>query len=319
MARIPLLALVIACLAVPSLGAAAESGDASQTARLRITNGCDEAISIFYNIGDGGGSFSGTAPANPTVLAAEGDFIDYAIPDIGLAATRFWPGYDCNADGVCSIGSSGGPGLACSSDGCAPPVDSKFEGTFGCLPSVNPDDCQKNPSGPGNLTTEDNWDTSMVDGYTLPYQVEVKGTCGTGPENGVIDCTGLKWSDCPTDEDLSDNGTYPSLTDVDLVLTDPGTSDTAGCYSPCSKLTMNNWGNSPTWQPSDPQAAPYCCAGTYGTSSACNAGPVPSTTYVQTIHKDCPQTYAYAYDDGVGLWTCQAGQAVYEVTFYCPQ
>ncbi|MEM7587738.1 MAG: thaumatin family protein, partial [Acidobacteriota bacterium] len=291
----------------------------TQTARLRITNGCDQALSIFYTIGSGGGSFDGQAPANPTVLAATGDYIDYAIPDKGLAATRFWPGYGCNAQGVCDIGSSGGPGLPCDADGCAPPVDSKFEGTFGCLPSVTPADCQKNPSGPGNLTTDDNWDTSMVDGYTLPYKVEVKGSCSTGPENGVIDCTNLEWSDCPTDEDLSNNGTYPSLADEDLVLTEPDTSTTAGCYSPCSKLTMNNWGNSPIWTPDDSQAAPYCCAGSYGTSSACNAGPAPNTQYVKTIHNDCPQTYGFAYDDGVGLWKCEAGKALYEVTFYCPQ
>lgn len=29
------------------------------------------------------------------------------------------------------MGESGGPGLPCPSQGCAPPIDSKFEATFG--------------------------------------------------------------------------------------------------------------------------------------------------------------------------------------------
>jgi hypothetical protein len=47
-------------------------------------------------------------------------------------------------------------------------------------------------------------------------------------------------------------------------------------------------------------------------------GPVASTGYTDLVHTQCPQTYAYAYDDGSGLFSCPAGVR-YEVTFYAPQ
>lgn len=299
-----------------------------QTARLRITNGCDQPIWVFYQVGSGGGTL--VAP-NQRKLAKKGDFIDYAIPDAGLAGTRFWPGMGCDATGNnCRIGQSGGPGsegFTCPANfGCAPPVDSKFEGTFGCLPSVTPANCQINPAKPSEtLPQTDGWDTSMVDGFTLPYQVKVKGTCPGGPKNNAIDCSALALSLCPTREDLSTNGQYPALKSENLELVDPGAQKPVrpiGCYSPCSKLTDGQWQSVPnppfsgtTYLPTDPQAKMYCCPG--NRVDACRQGPVVSTGYVKLIHSKCPQTYAYAYDDLNGNFSCPAGTR-YEVTFFCP-
>jgi len=284
---------------------------ADTTNRLRITSDCDQPLWIFHTVGSGGGTLN--APAK-VELKKKGDHYDYAIPNKGLASTRFWPGAECDANGDnCKIGSSGGPGLSCPDKGCAPPVDSKFEGTFGCLSSLSQSDCQTNPSAPSTkLTREDNWDTSMVDGFTLPYKVTVAGSCPGGPNNATIDCSDLKWSECPTADVI--NGTA-----TDLTLKDLGTGkETVGCYSPCSKLTMNNWGNSPTYTPDSTEAAYYCCGGI--SSADCQAGPGASTQYVKNIHKYCPQTYAYAYDDGTGLFKCPAAAStVYTVTFSCPQ
>ena len=49
------------------------------------------------------------------------------------------------------------------------------------------------------------------------------------------------------------------------------------------------------------------------------AGPADRTKYRNMVHSHC-DTYAYAYDDGVGLSSCPAAtNLVYEVTFYCPR
>lgn len=295
---------------------------ASQPTRLRISNGCSQPIWMFSLVGSGGGTL--TDPNQ--ILLNPNDYHDYNIPDEGLAATRFWPGMNCDGSGNnCQIGASGGPPpFTCPANiGCGPPVDSKFEGTFGCLYS-DPSQCQNNPSGSGPLSTQDYWDTSMVDGYTLPYRVQVTGNCPTGPTNGVIDCSKLTLDLCPTNIDLSTNGQFPSLSNESLVLDYPNTNTVVGCYSPCSKLTMGNWQSIPdppfngtTYNPSDAQAEYYCCPTPPISVDQCRGGPGGSNAYVNLIHDYCPQTYAYAYDDTTGNWQCPAG-VQYEVIFYCP-
>lgn len=296
-------------------------GTSSQPTRLRIVNGCSQPLWIFYQSGFQGGTM--TAP-HQQQLAANAHY-DYPIPDQGIAGTRFWPGYGCDATGNnCSIGQSGGPasqGFTCPAWGCAPPIDSKFEGTFGCLASVDAGSCLPNPSDPQHrpLPATDGWDTSMVDGFTLPYRVKVSGQCGRGPLNNTIDCTNLPMSVCPTTENISTNGAYPALASVNLRMTAPGDAGVqqAGCYSDCSRLTMNQW-NGMNYGPGSPQAVSYCCPTPPMSPAQCRLGPVATGGYTALVHRYCPQVYAYAYDDGTGNWTCNAGTK-YEVTFYCPQ
>jgi hypothetical protein len=275
---------------------------------------------IFYQKGFQGG----TMAAPHQLLLAPNASYDYPIPDRGIAGTRFWPGYGCDATGNnCAIGQSGGPadqGFVCPSNGCAPPIDSKFEGTFGCLPTVAAGNCLPNPSDPTRrpLPATDGWDTSMVDGFTLPYRVIVHGNCGRGPLNNTIDCSRLPMSVCPTAENISTAGQFPTLSSVNLRLlsADAGAA-IEGCYSDCSRLTKPQRGGM-DFSPSDPQALMYCCPTPPITSPQCSLGPVAATGYTRLIHQYCPQVYAYAYDDGTGNWTCDAGTQ-YEVTFYCPQ
>mmetsp|Transcript_29312 Transcript_29312/g.63574 ORF Transcript_29312/g.63574 Transcript_29312/m.63574 type:complete len:125 (+) Transcript_29312:325-699(+) len=106
---------------------------------------------------------------------------------------------------------------------------------------------------------------------------------------------------------------------VDLRVRNPKSGDVAGCYSPCGKLTFQNWNNTmaANHTPGDDVAKDYCCPTPPESPDACRAGPVPKTEFVNLVHKKCPGVYGYSYDDGMGLTTCTAGTK-YEVTFYCP-
>ena len=63
--------------------------------------------------------------------------------------------------------------------------------------------------------------------------------------------------------------------------------------------------------------SPNCCSGSYSLPAACP----PSGVAFYSFYKDnCPNAYAYAYDEGSGtaLWTCDSGlRADYTLTF-CP-
>lgn len=295
---------------------------ATQPTRLRIISACNQPMWIFWQSGHNGG----TMPIpHRQLLTPQNPYIDYPIPNEGIAGTRFWPGMGCDENGNnCTIGQSGGPadqGFSCPPWGCAPPIDSKFEGTFGCLPSIPQDQCLVNPSDPQGrrLPNTDGWDTSNVDGFTLPYSVRVNGNCSRGPQNNRIDCSSLSVNSCPAMEDLSNGDQFPPLRYTDLRLFAPidGGHSLAGCYSDCGRLTYNQWGGM-NYRPNDPQAQMFCCPTPPISPAACSAGPVANTEYTQLIHQQCPQVYAYAYDDGTGNWTCDAGTK-YTVTFYCPR
>jgi len=272
--------------------------------RLRIVNMCDK--DPLWITG-----FSVAVPifSQDPKLAA-GESLVVPIPDEGLSSTRFWAKWGCDDSGqACKIGQSGGPGESCGPLGCAPPIDSKFEATFGCMPGTK--DCAHNPSLPSEaLGPIDWWDVSQVDGWTLPYRVDVYGECAAPT---TIDCSSLALSSCPRSEFLgSGYGTQS------LHVVDPDDSDVSvGCYSPCGKLTFSQWGQGFPNTPDSKAAQDYCCPTPPIDPSACSSGPVISTEYVKAVHSLCPSVYAYAYDDGVGLSQCPAGTG-YKVTFYCP-
>ncbi len=291
----------------PRAGADSDPSSASRV-RLRIKNGCSKDAMWIANF-----AFQ-TAYFPQDLKLAAGESHDFAIPDAGLAATRFWAKWGCDdSGGGCAIGSSGGPGESCPDSGCAPPLDSKFEATFGCMPGTK--DCAHNPSSPSEpLAATDWWDVSQVDGWTLPYKVEVVGKCDGAP--AAIDCSELALSQCPVAEDLGLSSGKETLQ-----LMDPsgsrGVGGAVGCYSPCGKLTYAQWGQGHGFATDSAQARDYCCPTPPITPSACSSGPVIKTQYVEAVHRLCPKVYAYAYDDGVGLAQCPAGVR-YDVTFFCP-
>lgn len=300
--------------------------------RLKIINGCGNPMWVQWLTGPGI-QFTG---ANRKKLDALGSYVEYDIPDKGLPSMRFWPGFGCDANGQnCRVGASGGPadlGFTCPPGGCAPPIDSKFEASFGCIPGVGDGDCAKNPSAPTQtLGRGDWWNSSFVDGYTTPMKVVVRGSCPVGPQpapvfgpggppGGVIDCSSIRVSDCPTTENLSTNGQFPALSSVNLIATNPTTGAQGGCYSPGSKLTFSHWANGfTTYLADSPQAKMYSCPTPPVSSPDCSAGPASKTKYHNMVHSHCA-TYTYPYDDGIGLSSCPSSSDVsYEVTFYCPQ
>jgi hypothetical protein len=282
------------------------------TNRLTIVNACpSETIWIAHlaNINTGPG------PQNKRIDPMASFSFTEADVD-GLGGSRYWAKMGCDNDGNnCKLGGSGGPAQSCSTttpdySSCAPPVDTKFEATWGYAGKP----C--NAAVPSEMAGCDSVDVSLVDGWTLPFKFEVKSGKCTAAEQTVseIDCSGLTLDNCPTDEDLGEAAAGP----VSLQAISPHTGKPAGCYGPCLKLTDPKWNNAVAQgRKRDDQAVfPYCCTTPPMTSETCNAGPIVDSKYVKAVHSKCPGVYSFAYDDGMGLMRCTYGE--YQMTFYCP-
>jgi len=286
---------------------------AAKPDRLRIVNGCEsEALWIAHMAAGSMG------PDLQDIKIEPLDFHDFQTPD-GLSATRYWPKMGCDAEGNnCGIGDSGGPGEGCVRRGggwddysqCAPPVDTKFEASFG----QNGQPC--NPQTPGGVEMKgcDYVDISLVDGFTLPVKLEIYGDCKDSRNGGVvdkIDCTGLSLDACPTGEDLRAAGT------LDLQAVHPQTGRVSGCYSPCMRLLDTKWANQEQAMAEDAHVAPYCCPTPPVSPEACRAGPVTRTQFLQVVQEKCPGAYGYAYDDKNGLLRCSS-DTQYVLIYFCP-
>ncbi|CAE7220749.1 TLP1 [Symbiodinium sp. CCMP2592] len=279
--------------------------------RLVVHNGCDKE-DVW--IGHMAGTTTGPDPQN--VKIPPGGSYNFTTPD-GQTSTRYWPKFGCDADGnKCVIGDSGGPQQICRSDGCSPPVDTKFEATFGVSGL---------PCSPLEGMREGcDWvDISLVDGYTVPFKFEIHGSCWDADGHLMnasaksVDCSRLSVDDCPKDETFHTFDSAGNAT-VDLQVRHPAASTAAGCYSPCSKLTLNQWASFSTTQYNmDVFSREYCCPTPPVSPAACRAGSVKWSKYVGAIHHMCPGVYGYSYDDGMGLVTCQA-TSTYFFTVGCP-
>lgn len=226
----------------------------------------------------------------------------------GLVATRFWPKMGCDGNGShCELGESGGPGEGCvvrlpgkpdDYKQCNPPFDTKFEATF----------------APPDAPTRDTIDMSIVDGYTLPFKLDVSvGSCVVADSQKPfvgMDCSGLSLSKCPEAEILGGQS-------VNLRAINPKTGTFSGCYAPCQKLIDDKWNQNGSFSPDSAQAGPYCCAGAFASPGACNAGPILQSEYMKVKNEACPVAYGYPYDDKVATIICDPSTK-YTVTFYCP-
>mmetsp|Transcript_7917 Transcript_7917/g.18367 ORF Transcript_7917/g.18367 Transcript_7917/m.18367 type:complete len:533 (-) Transcript_7917:68-1666(-) len=280
--------------------------------RLRIKNVCsEEAVWIAHMAG------VGTGPDPPNVKIEPHTSYDFSTPD-NLASTRYWPKFRCEEDGnECLIGDSGGPKQRCRPEGCSPPVDTKFEATFGIAGrSCDP------LRGQGEGC---DWvDISLVDGYTAPFNFEIHGKCYNAAgqlmnsSQKKLDCSKLSIDDCPQAEIFRKSGANGTANVTrGLAVQHPDHPQTAGCYSPCSKLTLKQWATAGL-ESEDIDIMEYCCPTPPVSPSQCRAGTVKSSRYVAAVHEMCPGVYGYSYDDGMGLITCEA-TATYTLDVGCPR
>jgi len=305
----------------------------AQTADLRIINSCKDTLWFEGRYGGQGAPIPGQSTT--ALRALPGSYVDYTIPATGLGGTRFWAKYGCDANGRnCLIGDQmqywPNPPGGCPAGGCTPPVDSLFEATWGCKPG--------SACNAQNPTT---WfDTSQVDGWTIPYKLTTVGDTskcdcvGTKCGFSGVDASRLSMDRCPRGEDVTNGGAYASsinsngktvaLNNIDLRIISNG--KVLGCMSPCKKL---NW--SPPYglgQSEDSGATMWMCCPTPNpnncspaqgciTPLACRNGPIEKTKFVAAVHDMAPGVYSYSYDDGVGLHACPAGVTKYTMEF-CP-
>ncbi|PVG04005.1 thaumatin-like protein [Serendipita vermifera] len=137
------------------------------------------------------------------------------------------------------------------------------------------------------LSASDNldwYDVSLVDGYNLPMRITSTQGCAV--------------ADCPVD--LGPNCPAPLKGPYD------SSGFPVGCRSACEANLSGNPANSPN-----------CCSGSYSTPATC---PSSGVKYYSYFKNNCPNSYAYAYDEssGTALFTCPASKrADYTVTF-CP-
>ncbi|KAJ3492257.1 hypothetical protein NLI96_g154 [Meripilus lineatus] len=129
---------------------------------------------------------------------------------------------------------------------------------------------------------KDFYDVSLVDGYNLPMSITNNKGCHK--------------ADCPVD--LGPN--------CPAALKGPYDSSgfPVGCKSAC--LVDSN-----------PTNSANCCSGSHNTPATC---PASGVQYYSYFKNNCPNSYAYAYDEssGTALWTCPtSSNADYTVTF-CP-
>ncbi|OSD00277.1 thaumatin-like protein [Trametes coccinea BRFM310] len=128
------------------------------------------------------------------------------------------------------------------------------------------------------LGAQDSYDVSLVDGYNLPVRISNNQGCHV--------------ADCPVD--LGPNCPAPLKGPFD------STGFPVGCKSACEAGL------------GDPVNNPNCCTGIYNNPSTCTPSGVEYYSYFKS---NCPNAYAYAYDDPTSLFHCS--NADYTITF-CP-
>jgi len=277
-------------------------------------------------------TFSGFPPIQK--ISASQKYV-YNIPT-KLFAARWWVKTGCNTEGMdCEFGNSVTYNV---SVGAQPPLETKFEGTF------------------GNGGT-DYFDVSLVDGFSVPFTLELTGDTKGASLDEKIDCSSLSPENCPTETTLGDGGL-----DLKYFGDVENKTNPLACFSPCKKLNYSTGsigqglglperGNTKTFCMCCPgpilgescdnaqgiQYCPFqnnqcqgidkavyeklvseglscrmdnycgCCCTCASTDISLNPYPIVNTDYVQYCHKNCP-VYAWAYDDFIGTITVPTGQ-----------
>ncbi|KAJ7194828.1 thaumatin-like protein [Mycena pura] len=136
-----------------------------------------------------------------------------------------------------------------------------------------------------NAGGTDFYDVSLVDGYNLPMRIDNNVGCG------VPSCPVDLGPNCPA----ALKGPFDS------------TGFPVGCKSACTVDALNgNTANSPN-----------CCTGSHNTAATCPPSGVTDYSYFKS---NCPNSYAYAFDEssGTALWTCGASANAHFTITFCP-
>ncbi|KAI0725936.1 thaumatin-like protein [Fomitopsis betulina] len=131
---------------------------------------------------------------------------------------------------------------------------------------------------------QDFYDVSLVDGFNAPLAIT----------NNV----GCHVASCPVD--------------LDAICPDAlkGPTNSSGAVLGCKSACDANIGG-------DSSDSPNCCSGSYGTAAMC---PSSGVDYYSFFKGNCPDAYAYAYDEssGTALWTCDASKNPDYTLTFCP-
>ncbi|KAJ6589741.1 thaumatin [Mycena capillaripes] len=136
-----------------------------------------------------------------------------------------------------------------------------------------------------NFNDNVDWlDVSLVDGYNLPMRIDNNVGCA------IPSCPVDLGPNCPA----AQKGPFDS------------TGFPVGCKSACTVDALAGHTDN----------SPNCCTGIHGTQQTC---PSSGVTNYQYFKGNCPNAYAFAYDEpsGTALWTCSNKNAAYTITF-CP-
>ena len=280
----------------------------------------------------------------------------FCVPDRGAPSGNFsffmgCPGNDPFADQGCNIGAVAGD-LAS--------VNTLFEPTFGCKPNTvdcafNAADsgstypnCQATPNSTncGPLSSNDYFDVSAVDGYTMAMTVEVVPNStvdGASCSSSLIDASMLDLASCPS-EDATTLYPWPVSGAAISLLTVNGSINQA-CVAPYKWLGSGSFGNPTNPSPSmDSTCGPTGCTPySYYAAAGClddtpahaaiacpgGSGPqqrvgpafngtyaIQNTHWTQQLYAMGYTGYTSQYDDAVGGQQCSWG-ATMTVTL-CP-
>ncbi|CAE8689735.1 unnamed protein product, partial [Polarella glacialis] len=106
----------------PKIDWEAVPGLESSSKRFRVTNKCLRQLWIE--------AAGGALPHDSSLVLIEpGQSYTYSVPERGVPSTRFLPKLGCDSTGqACDVQSL----PPCPAGGCDPPIDTKFEASFGC-------------------------------------------------------------------------------------------------------------------------------------------------------------------------------------------
>lgn len=309
--------LVIAPLVLTQALAAQQQCATGSTRRLTIVNKCgDDVWAIetppgkarsvqaqwdwFKNVSSkqnqlpNGGVVAG-------LLLKAGSSQDVCVPDRGAPGGnfRFYMGCPDNNGNPfdiagCRIG-------AAATDLAA--INTLFEPTFGCRPTLSGKECAFNPAGPPDrypdcaikpgpdtcpaMASADNFDISAVDGYTIPMRVDAQPLPGYSCNRLSTDASMLDLASCPTEDGTtlySDTGSQEELliAGISLLTTADNGQTLKACVAPYKWLQTASLGSPVNRAPSSGQCDPT--KGTFNSSCFYSGGGCDAS---DVVHR-CP-------------------------------